>query len=112
MKMYGALASPYVARVAMFAAFLLDRSKTGADFHTLGCVNAHHRTGDIGIQPTENRFPQAWWHAASLDIDPGANRIAGFSQFIHKGLKLRHARRVRAEKSVVIGRRQIHRLKR
>ena len=99
-------------RVAVRAPFLLDRSETGANFHALRRVDAHHRTGDIGIEPAENRFAEARRHAAGHDIDPGADRIARFSQRIHKSFELGHALRVRAEKCIVIGRRQVDCLQR
>src|SRR5205085_1591129 len=59
--------------VAVLRAFLRNRREAGADLDTLHRVDAHHRRGNVGVEPAVNRLAPADGHAFGDDV---AARIA------------------------------------
>src|ERR1700744_284202 len=96
--------------VAMLGAALLDRLETRTDLDAFHGIDAHHRACKIRIEPLEHRFPPARRHALGYHGDPGADGIAPLASPPDEIFELRHARRIRAEKWILVGRFWIHRL--
>lgn len=46
----------------MLTAPLGDAAESGADFHTLDRIDAHHGVGNVGVQPVEHGFTPADRH--------------------------------------------------
>ena len=76
----------------------------GADLHGFHGVDAHHGVREVGIEPVEHRLAQARRHAARHHRDLRADRIALAADLPHEVFELRHARGIRAEERIVVGR--------
>ena len=76
--------------VAMLAAALRDDAEAVADLDPLDGVQAHHREGDVGVEPVVQRFAQAHRHAVGAHLDARAAAVARLAQFVHVGLQPRH----------------------
>ncbi|TXH58149.1 MAG: chorismate synthase, partial [Burkholderiaceae bacterium] len=72
--------------VAVLRAALRDAGEAGADLHALDRVDAHHRVGDVGIEPVIHRLAPAHRHVRCHHVDARAARITRLAQFIHVGI--------------------------
>ncbi len=94
--------------VAMLAALLLGCVRPGPDLNGFDCVDAHQSVGDVRIQPVEYRLAQAGRHSCRNHRDTRTDRIALFPDLPDQRLQLLDARRIGAEKWILIGKRGVH----
>ena len=69
--------------IAMLGTFLCNRSETVADFNTLDCIDAHHRSSDFSVEFFKKRIAKTDGHFGRHDIDFRADGIARFAQGVH-----------------------------
>src|SRR6185295_1098625 len=86
----------------MLATPLHDRTESGADLYALDRVDAHHRRGDVGVQPPVHGLAPAHRHFLRDYVHASAARIAGLAQLVHLLFELRHDAGVRREKRVLV----------
>ena len=96
--------------VPVHGSHLRHAVETRADFDAFGRVDTHHGAGQFGIQFAIDGCAQARRDIARDYIDPGADRITGFSQAIHVRLEFGDPPGVRAEKGIVVDTVPIHHL--
>src|SRR6266571_6931796 len=88
--------------VAVLRALLLNCCKTGADLDTFHGVDAHHRASDVRVEPAVDRLAPADRYRACHHVHACAAGIARRTQLVHERFELRHDRRIRREKGVLV----------
>src|SRR5207302_1634852 len=96
--------SPRRQLVAVLGPLLLDRREAGADLHAFYGIDAHHRRGDVRVEPAVHRLAPADRDAARDDVDARAAGIARSAQLVHELLEPRHDGRVRRKKRILVDR--------
>src|SRR3954469_16021706 len=94
----------------MLTALLLRSGSSSSDLHSLDRVDAHQGMRDVGIQPVKHRLAEAGRHARGDHRDAGADGISIAAYLPHQLLQLLDARRIRAEKRILISERRIDRI--
>src|SRR5207247_7971944 len=74
------------------------------DLHALYGIDAHHRRGDVRVEPAVDGLAPADRDAARDDVDPRAAGIARSAQLVHELLEPRHDGRVRRKKGILVDR--------
>ena len=86
----------------MFTALLGHYIKAITHFHAFNRVNAHHGTGNIGIETIKYRLTQAYRHISGNHRHFCTDRVAGLFQVAHVFIQRFQFRCIRAEKRVFV----------
>ena len=67
----------------MLTAALRNHRKPVSNLDAFNSIDAHHRGGNIRIEPTKNWLAEANRQPLSDDINPSADRISSFTQQVY-----------------------------
>src|SRR5579872_3898109 len=88
--------------VAMLGTTLFDAAESGADFHALDRIDAHHGAGQIGVETLEHRLAPSRRHSGGDDRHARTDGIAGLADPPDEILEFLHPGWIRTKEGVLV----------
>src|SRR3569833_456715 len=96
--------------IPMLATLLLRSGSPSSDLHGLDRIDTHQCVCNIRVHAVKHRLTETGRHTRGNHRNPGTNGVALTPDFPHELLQLLDARRIRAEKRILVSERRVDRI--